>query len=104
MDDSADVFSVKLLARAYRDLDEIYTYISKNILEPGIAASIVDNIEAAILSLDTMPHRCPERRVGAYANKGYRQLFVGNYTVLFRIDDKNKVVKVVTIRYSSSQF
>jgi len=90
--------------RAYRDLDGIYEYISKTLMEPAVALNIVDDIETALLSLDIMPHRCPERKIGAYANKGYRQLFVGNYTIIFRIDEDKKLVMVVTIRYSSSQF
>ncbi|MCL2125893.1 MAG: type II toxin-antitoxin system RelE/ParE family toxin [Oscillospiraceae bacterium] len=89
---------------AFRDLDGIYEYIARVLMEPGIALSLVDEIESTVLSLDTMPHRCPERKVGAYANRGYRQLFVKNYTVLFRIDEKNKQVIIVTIRYSSSAF
>jgi len=93
-----------MLDHAFRDLDGIYDYIAKTLLEPGVALSIIDGIEAAILSLDIMPHRCPERKVGAYAGQGYRQLFVGNYTVLFRIDEECKSVMVVTVRYSYSQF
>jgi plasmid stabilization system protein ParE len=90
--------------RAHRDLDGIYDYIANTLMEPSIAMSIVDNIETAILSLDVMPHRCPERKIGAYANQGYRQLFVGNYTAIFRIDEDSKLVMIVTIRCSSSQF
>ena len=104
MDDQIDVYSVKMFNRAYHDLDGIYGYIANTLLEPCIASSIIDDIETSILSLDTMPHRCPERKIGAYANKGYRQLFVGNYTVLYRIDEIRKLVMIVTIRYSSSQF
>ena len=76
MDDQVDVYTVTMLDRAYRDLDGIYDYIANTLIEPDIAMNIVDEIEEAILSLDTMPHRCPERRHGAYANKGYRQLFI----------------------------
>lgn len=35
-----DKYDVKLYARAYRDLDGIYTYIDENLLEPGIAARL----------------------------------------------------------------
>ena len=104
MDDYIDKYNVKMFERAYRDLDDIYKYIANTLIEPSIALNIVDEIEDAILSLDTLPHRCPERKVGTYAKKGYRQLFIGNYTALFRIDEENKQVMVVTIRYSSSQF
>jgi len=93
-----------MLDRAYRDLDGIYNYIANTLIEPGIALNIVSDIEAAILNLDVMPHRCPERKIGIYAKKRYRQLFIGSYTVLFRIDEEAKLVIIVTIRYSSSQF
>ncbi len=51
-----------------------------------------------------MPYRCPERKRGVYANRGYRQLFVENYTAVFRIDEVKKTVIVVTVRYSPSEF
>ena len=104
MDDELTVYKVTMYDRAYRDLDGIYSYIAKTLQEPSVALSIINDIEDAILSLDIMPHRCPERKTGAYANRGYRQLFIGNYTVLFRIDEVQKLVVIVTIRYSSSQY
>ena len=55
-------------------------------------------------SLDQMPYRCPVRQTGAYANRGYRQLLVGNYTVIYRVDEAKKQVIVVTVRYSPSNF
>ena len=99
-----DNYSVKLLSRALRDLDGIYAYIAKTLQEPETALRMVEELEAQILSLETMPYRCAERRTGAYAGKDYRQLFVKNYTVIFRIDEKEKQVIIVTVRYSRSQF
>ncbi|UWG95908.1 type II toxin-antitoxin system RelE/ParE family toxin [Dehalobacter sp. DCM] len=98
-------YSVKLLPRAYRDLDGIYTYVAETVIEPGIAAKLVDTLEEAIFSLESMPQRGALRKIGAYANKGYRQLFVGNFTIVYRVSEpKKRVVLVVTIRYSKSQF
>lgn len=99
-----DKYSVKLMSRALRDLDGIYNYIAHTLLEPGTALNLVSRIEDAILSLETMPCRCPERKRGAYANGRYRQLFVENYTAVFRINEAKKMVIVVTIRYSPSEF
>lgn len=100
----ADAYRVKLMGRALRDLDGIYKYIAETLLEPGTAIKLVDEIESEILSLEHFPNRCPSRRTGAYANKGYRQLSVKNYTVIFRVDEAEKTVIVVTVRYSASQF
>lgn len=73
-------------------------YIAQTLLVPETALGMVDKIEKEILSLEEMPYRFPERKTGAYANKGYRQLFVGNYTVIYRIDEKRRQVIVITIR------
>lgn len=99
-----DKYSVKLMDRALRDLDSIYAYIAGSLLEPKTALDLVDSIEQAIYTLESMPCRCPKRRVGAYANKGYRQLLVKNYTIIYRIDEAAKTVIVVTVRYSRGQF
>jgi plasmid stabilization system protein ParE len=48
--------------RALRDLDGIYQYIAKALMEPGVARGLIDEIESGILSLDSMPHRCSERK------------------------------------------
>lgn len=99
-----DKYTVKLMSRALRDLDGIYAYIAKALLEPETALKLVDTLEGEILTLDSMPYRCPERQTGAYANKGYRQRLVKNYTVVYRIDEKQKAVIILTVRYSPSQF
>ena len=99
-----DKYSVMLMKRAQRDLDGIYTYIARSFSEPGTALALVERIEKQILSLDQMPYRCPERTRGAYANQGYRELLVENYTVIYRVDEPTKQVIVVTVRYSRSNF
>lgn len=99
-----DKYSVKLMSRALQDLNGIYDYIANTLLEPGTALNLVNRIENAILSLETNPYRCPERKRGYYANRVYRQFFVENYTVVFRIDEAKKTVIVVTVRYSPSEF
>jgi hypothetical protein len=50
------------------------------------------------------PFRGARRRVGAFATKGYRQLFVNGFTIIYRIEEMKKQVVIVTIRYSKSQF
>ena len=99
-----DKYEVKILSKALRDLDSIYTYIARSLLEPDVAARLIDELEEQILSLEYMPYRCPERRTGAYAGKGYRQLLVKNYTVIYRIDESAKEVLIVAVCYSRSNF
>lgn len=99
-----DKYIVKLYSRAYRDLDGIYTYIANNLLESAVASKMIDELENMIFSLESFPERGAIRRVGAYANQGYRQLFYKNYTILYRVLKEKKEVHIVTVRYTPSNF
>ncbi len=99
-----DKYQVKMMARAARDLDEIYNYISDEFKEIGTAEHIIDLLEDAILGLDKMPYRGAVRRVGAFVNKGYCQLFVKSFTIVYRINEAKKTVAIVTVRYTPSSF
>ena len=92
-----DRYDVKLNARAYRDLEEIYKYISKELQAPENAQNQTNRLWTALKKLDTFPQSHQERIVGRYAGKGYRQLLVDNYIVIFKIDEFHKIVKIVTI-------
>ena len=99
-----DKYTVKLYARAYRDLDSIYEYIANNLSEPTIASNMIDTLEEAIYSLECLPERGAIRRIGAYANSDYRQLFVKRYIIVYRVLKEKKEVHIVTVRYAPSQF
>lgn len=99
-----DKYIVKLYAAAYRDLDKIYTYIAVNLLTPETAINLIDELETAIYSLEHLPERGAIRRIGAYANGDYRQLFVKNYVIIYRVLKEKKEVHVITVRYMPSTF
>lgn len=94
-----DKYKVKINPRAIRELDHIYEYIANVKLAPENAKEQVDRIKKAILGLETFPQSHQERNEGRYAAKDYHQLLIDNYIAIFRIDEPNKTVYVVTIQY-----
>ena len=94
-----DRYDVSLYARAYQDLDEIYAYIAGALLNPTAAIGLIDELEQAIFGLEQYPERGDLRRTGAYANRGYRQLFVKNYVIIYRVLKEIKQVHIVTVCY-----
>lgn len=94
-----DKYKVKVNPRAISELDRIYKYIADDKLAPQNAKGQVDRIKKAVLNLDTFPQSHQERNEGRYAGKGYRQLLIDNYIVIFRIDELHKTIYVVTIQY-----
>ncbi|MCI8284666.1 MAG: type II toxin-antitoxin system RelE/ParE family toxin [Firmicutes bacterium] len=99
-----DKFIIKLYARAAQDLEDIYTYIAKNLLNPSIALHLISELENAILSLEQFPERGSIRRIEACANGNYRQLFVKNYIIIYRVLNKKKEIHIITVRYIPSNF
>lgn len=99
-----DKYYVKMTPKAERDIDEIYEYLAMKKEVPEIALNLVDLLENTIFSLECMPYRGTERKVGTYANKGYKQLFVKNFTIIYRVDEKRHIVIIVTVRYTPREF
>jgi plasmid stabilization system protein ParE len=94
-----DKYRIRINPKAIRELDDIYKYIANLKLAPENAKGQVDRIKNAVLSLDTFPQSHQERNEGRYVGKGYRQLLIDNYIVIFRVDELHKTVYVVTIQY-----
>ena len=94
-----DKYKVRLSQRAFQEIDDIFAYIALEKLSPENAKGQTDRIWTALKKLEIFPQSHQERREGRYAGKGYRQLLIDNYIAIFRIDESNKTVYVVTVQY-----
>lgn len=65
---------------------------------------MIEELEKAIFSLEQLPERGAIRRYGNYANGDYRQLFVKNYVIIYRILREVKEVHIVTVCYTPRNF
>lgn len=63
-------YTIKLMQRASRDLDDIYNRIADDFKAIGTEEKMVDALADAIMSLDEMPYRGSIRKTGAFANRG----------------------------------
>ncbi|MEE1354071.1 MAG: type II toxin-antitoxin system RelE/ParE family toxin [Acutalibacteraceae bacterium] len=97
-------YSVLISPKAYQDLDGIYKYITDSLEAPNTAEKLISQIEQRILSLELFPHRGTLRKTGIYSNGKYRQLFFKNYTIIYRINESNHQIIIVTICYSHRLF
>lgn len=99
-----DNYTIKLYARARRDLETIYSYIVERLKEPGTAEAMIDLLEDQIRSLKRFPERNPMRRTGIYAGRDHRQMFVKRYVIIYRVFPQKKEVHIISVRYAPSQF
>lgn len=78
----------------------LFKYIAIEKQSPENAKAQTDRIRQALQSLEVFPQSHQERLEGRYAKRGYRQLLIDNYIVIYKIDEVNKMVYIVTIQYA----
>ena len=94
-----DKYEVMLYPKAFRDIDDIYAYIAFEKLSPENAKGQTDRIWDTIRTLEQMLEAHQDRLVGRNAGKGYKQLIIDNYLVIYKMDNISKKVFVVTVQY-----
>ena len=84
------------------DLDSIYQYIYEQV--PEYAEEQADRLEAGIFSLEEYPYRCAGAKNWQYANRGYRELIVDSYIIIYKIHARKKEVDIVTVQHGKKIF
>ncbi len=97
-------YKVLLTNKAVDDIDNIYDYIANDLSVSSTAISIANNIEDAILSLAYLPTRGSIRKVGNFVGKNYRQLFIGSYIIVYKVEEINKQVIILTVQNTRQNF
>lgn len=64
-----DKYNVMLYPRAFRDIDDIYSYIALEKMYPENAKGQTDRIWDAVKSLEQLPESHQDRLVGRFAGK-----------------------------------
>lgn len=92
-------YGVKLTERAEDDLRNIYEYIARVLLVPGIAASQLERIEDGILNLEEMPERFRIYEKEPWYSRGIHQMPVNNFIIFYTAEKDKKSVTVIRILY-----
>ena len=97
-------YSVYILPKAGGELDNIYLYYYEESCEQAVADKVTGEIETAILKLEDFPKAHPPSRIKRLAKRGYRNLVIGNYIALYKIDEKTKTVTVAHIFHGMTDY
>ena len=93
-------YTIVLYPKALDDMDKIYRYIYNILRAPEYAMAQLERLENGMFGLEELPLRCAERKSGSYGNCGYRELLVDNYTVIYRVNEDQRQVQIVTVQYN----
>lgn len=92
-------YRVKITEYAIEQMQEAMTYISKVLLEPGVARKWLAKLKQEISSLGSMPQRFPLVEEEPWRTNGIRKMLVGNFIVYYWPDDPNSTVWVTAVIY-----
>lgn len=95
----ADVWRIVIAPEAATDLESIHAWISRD--SPDNASAVVAEMLDAIAGLAILPHRTVYQRTGKRLQTPVRVLPVGSYLILFRVDDRERAVNILTIRHAA---
>lgn len=93
-------YYIQITEPAERDLYNIGTYISKELLEPETAKKVVSRIAREIGTLEDMPLRNALVNDERLANRGIRKIIIDNYIVFYIVSEENKTLTIIRILYS----
>jgi len=98
-------YLVELTARAGRDIEILYE--EKNAAESLAAARWFNRLEKAVGSLSSQPARCHVAPESKHSKTPLRHLLYGKkphvYRVVFEIDEKLKLVRIITVRHGARE-
>lgn len=87
-------YKLVVTRHAEEDLDEILGYIALKLCSPSAAAHLADEIERRYGLLEGNPHIYPKCSQPILRVSHYRKVPIGNYLLLFQIDEQNCTVYV----------
>ena len=92
-------YEIIITPAAENDLQEIFLYITTELLEKQTAVNLCDKIEQEILKLDTMSDRHPLYKKEPWLSRGLRFFPVGNFLVFYIIREFDSTVHVLRVMY-----
>lgn len=92
-------YNVILSLEAKADVREIVRYIAVELREPSTAERMLDRIDEAVASLETMPEKYALVTDGYLASCGIRMISVKKYLIFYTVDYSKKEVNISRVLY-----
>ena len=92
-------YDIEITEPAEKDLHQIGTYISKELLETETAKRVISKIAKSVYTLEDMPLRNPLVADERLAHKGIRKIMADNYFIFYFVNEDSKTVTIISILY-----
>lgn len=98
------MYALRFYPKAKQDLENIYTYISKELCNPEAAKKLIITIEKGLTQVREIPFSCPKIANVPVKNREIRKLVVENYIIFYLANEQDKQIEVVRILYGMMDY
>ena len=98
------MYSLHITELAEQDLDGIVNYMAVVLANPIAASAFLDKTEDCYAHLKTKPRIYAECEDSYLRCKGYRKTLIGNYLLIFRIEERSKRVYILRFFYGGQDY
>jgi len=85
-------------------MEEIFDYISENLLLPKATLDLIEKISSSLDNIRFFPESCPLTNNEAVQDKSIRKLVVENYIIFYRFDEDKSAIEVIRVLYRMSNW
>ena len=98
------MYKLEIMPAAIADQQEAIEYIAKQLQNSVAAINLMDEIEKCYQTLEGNPYLYALSADSTLAALGYRKAIVKRYVLLYKIDDVQKIVRIMRLVYGPSNY
>ena len=98
------MYDLEFQPLARQDMINIVTYIDKTLHNRAAALRLAENMITEIENIGIFPYSGAVYHPLRALKYEYRKLLVGNYLILYRVDEKRKMITVARVVYAKSDY
>ncbi len=104
MDSNIEKYEVEFTDDCIEEMDEIYNYISKELVANAAAKKLINQVKQDVLALEISPMLYMKIDKKDKFEREYRRMVVKNYVILYTIDEENKKVYISHMYYGRRNY
>lgn len=98
------MYKLKIMPAATVDQQEAIEYTAKQLQNSVAAMNLAEEIEECYQTLEENPYLYALCMDSTLAALGYRKAIVKRYVLLYKIDDAQKIVRIMRFLYGPSKY
>ena len=98
------VYEVIVLPEAEWDSEQITRYLTEELSAPGAAAALLREMNDCYDSLEQTPYMFEVCRNPQLRNRGYRRAVIGNYVMIYTVDEVQRKVYILRFFYGARDY